>query len=160
MDYTTTPNRARKNLDRRLTWLRHVDALVRPPRGWIRAIRDALGLTAAKLGERMQVSQPTITELEKAEVEKRITLGSLERAAEAMGCTLVYALVPRRPLEEMVQERALQVASEILAGVDHTMQLEAQGMDAGELDEERARLASKLVHEKIRSLWKQSQGPT
>jgi len=150
-----TPNRARRNLDRRLAWLRQVDELVRPPRGWIRAIRDALGMTAAQLGERMQVSQPTITEFEKAEVEKRVTLGSLERAAEAMGCTLVYALVPRRPLEEMVQDRAREVAGEILASVDQTMQLEAQDVDAGELDEERARLASKLVHEKIRSLWKQ-----
>ena len=112
-------------------------------------------MTAAQLGERMQVSQPTITEFEKAEVEKRVTLGSLERAAEAMGCTLVYALVPRRPLEEMVQDRAREVAGEILASVDQTMQLEAQDVDAGELDEERARLASKLVHEKIRSLWKQ-----
>ena len=102
--------RVRKTLDRRFAWLRKASA--RPPRGWIRAIRDALGMTAAQLGERMHVSQPTVTELEKAEVESRITLGSLERAAEAMGCTLVYALVPRRPLEEMVEERARQIAEE------------------------------------------------
>lgn len=78
-------------------------------------------MTAAQLGERMKIAQPTVTELEKAEVESRITLGSLERAAEAMGCTLVYALVPRRPLEEMVQDRARQIADEMVAGKIQTL---------------------------------------
>lgn len=152
MDRSTT----RKKLERRLARLRPVDELVRPPRGWVRAIRDAIGMTAAQLASRMKVTQPTIADLEKAESESRVTLASLERAAAAMGCTLVYALVPRRPLEDVVQERARQVAGEILGRVDHTMRLEAQGVDADDMDDARARLADKLVREKIRSLWKRS----
>jgi predicted DNA-binding mobile mystery protein A len=146
---------ARKNLDKRLARLRPADELLRPHKGWVRAMRDAIGMTAAQLATRMKVAQPRITELEKAEVTGRITLTSLERAAEAMGCTLVYALVPRRPLEELVQDRARQVADKILARVDHTMRLEDQGVnaDAGELEDARARLAATLVQEKIHSLW-------
>ena len=72
-----------------------------------------------------------------------------------MGCTLVYALVPRRPLEEMVRDRARQIAVETLARVDHTMRLEAQGVDTDsyEKDKVRARLAASLVEDRIRSLW-------
>src|SRR5216684_5875804 len=99
---------ARKQLDKRLARLRPVDELVRPQRGWVRAIRDAIGMTAAQLAARMKVSQPRIADLEKAEVDGRLTLNSLERAAEALGCTLVYALVPHRSLEELVQDRARQ----------------------------------------------------
>lgn len=146
---------ARKKLDRRLARLRPVNELVRPPRGWVRAIRDAIGMTASQLAARMKVTQPTIADLEKAEAESRVTLASLERAAAAMDCTLVYALVPRRPLEEQVEERARQVAGEILGRVDHTMRLEAQGVDTDDMDDARARLADKLVREKPRSLWKQ-----
>jgi len=72
-----------------------------------------------------------------------------------MGCTLVYALVPRRPLEEMVRDRARQIAVETLARVDHTMRLEGQGVDSDsyEKDKVRARLAASLVEDRIRSLW-------
>jgi len=147
----------RKNLDKRLARLRSSDELTRPPKGWVRAIRDAIGMTASQLAARMKVSQPRITELEKAEVDGRLTLNSLERAAAAMGCTLVYALVPRRPLEEMVRNRARQIASETLARVDHTMRLEGQGVDtnAAEHDKVRARLAASLVQDIMRSLWNQ-----
>ena len=148
---------ARKNLEKRLARLRPADELLRPHRGWVRAMRDAIGMTAAQLAARMKVAQPRITELEKAEVAGRVTLASLERAAEAMGCTLVYAFVPRRPLEELVKDRARQVAGKILARVDHTMRLENQGVaaGAGELEDARASLAAKLVREKIHSLWNQ-----
>jgi predicted DNA-binding mobile mystery protein A len=114
-------------------------------------------MTAAQLAARMKVSQPRIADLEKAEVDGRLTLNSLERAAEAMGCTLVYALVPRRPLEQIVQDRARQIAGKTIARVDHTMRLEGQGVDAdaSEQDDARARLAEKLLNNKIRTLWRQ-----
>ncbi len=64
--------------------------LARPHRGWVKAIREALGMTTAQFAQRMGVSQPRTTELEQAEIEDKITLGTLRRAAEAMNCTLVY----------------------------------------------------------------------
>jgi predicted DNA-binding mobile mystery protein A len=148
---------ARRTLDKRLARLRSGDELARPQKGWVRAIRDAIGMTAAQLAARMKVSQPRIADLERAEVDGRLTLNSLERAAEAMGCTLVYGLVPRRPLEELVQDRARQMADKTLARVDQTMRLEAQGVDtdANEQNDVRARLAAKLVQDNIRSLWNQ-----
>lgn len=87
---------ARKQLDKRLNFVRSTDALTRPPRGWIKAIREALGMTTAQIARRMGVSQPRAVEIEKAEKTGAITLDTLERAARAMDCRLVYAFVPKK----------------------------------------------------------------
>jgi len=100
----------------------------RPARGWVRAIRDALGMTTAQLAARLGVKQPRVVELERGEVQGTITLHSLERAAEAMGCKVVYMLVPHEPLTLTLQKRAAEIARQQLAAVDQTMQLEAQAV--------------------------------
>jgi predicted DNA-binding mobile mystery protein A len=144
---------ARRHIERRLGKLRPARQFAQPQRGWIRAVRDALGMSAAKLAERMNVSQPRVFALEKAEARGAVTIASLERAAQAMECTLVYALVPNRPIDEMLQKRALRIVTEELARVQHTMRLENQGMSAAELKEERRRLAADLIREYPRRLW-------
>ena len=120
---------AAEQLDRRFAELKPLAELARPPRGWIRAIRDGLGMTTAQVAARIGVAQPRISEMERAEVSGSISLHSLERAAEAMGCRVVYALVPMKPLTEMIRERAEIVADQKLAAVEQTMRLENQGVD-------------------------------
>src|SRR5687768_10608038 len=120
---------ASEQLDKRLSGLRPLARAARPSRGWVRAIREALGMTTAQLGKRMDVQQPRIVELENAESSGNITMQSLERAAEALGCRLVYALVPHKPLTETLEERALQAARRQLSLVEQSMRLEAQGVD-------------------------------
>lgn len=143
---------ARKQLDKRFREMHSIADFPRPPRGWIRAIREALEMTAAQLGERLKVSQPRITALEKSEMEDSITLETLRRAAEALDCRLVYAFVPRESLDEMVMARARAVADKKLSRVDHTMRLENQSIDSQELSNAREELARTLA-EKPRRLW-------
>ena len=97
---------ARKNIDRRLAALGDPQKLSRPPYGWIKAIREALGMTSRQFAKRMGVSQPRASAIEKNEVIGSITLDTLQRAANALECQLVYALVPRKPLQALVKERA------------------------------------------------------
>jgi predicted DNA-binding mobile mystery protein A len=144
---------ARKNLDKRLTLLRNIDAFARPPRGWIRAIREALGMTAAQLGERLGITQPTVAGLEKAEAGKTVTLETLERAARALDCTLVYALVPRKPLETLVQERAGERAHERLRTISHSMALEDQRVDEQDERAQLERLVQELIDGPGSALW-------
>jgi len=66
-----------------------------PQRGWIRAIRDALGVSGPQLAFRLGVSKQRISALEKAEIEGGASLNSIRQAADALDCDLVYALVPR-----------------------------------------------------------------
>lgn len=120
---------ASEQLDKRLNALRPLEMATRPSRGWIRAVREALGMTTAQLARRMDVSQPRIVELEKAEATGNITMRSLERAADALGCQVIYALIPREPLTTTLEARALQVAERQLSSVEQTMRLEAQSVD-------------------------------
>src|ERR1700730_5919753 len=95
-----------RHLDQRFKVLRPLAWNPRPSKGWIRAIRDALGMTSAQLAHRLGVSQPRIIELEKSEASGTVTLNTLQRAAEALGCRLVYALVPGQPLADNLRGRA------------------------------------------------------
>lgn len=122
-----------------------------PARGWVRAIRDALGMTTRELARRARVSSPRITQIEQAEIEGAITIATLERIAQALGCRLEYALVPERPLGEMVRTQAQRKAAETLAEVDHTMSLEQQRTD----DEARRHTLERLTNDFVgrRGLW-------
>ncbi len=130
---------ARRHLDKRLNPLRDKDALARPPKGWVKAIREALGMTTAQLADRLGVSQPRAVNIEQAEVSGVISLQSLERAAQALDCELVYALVPRKPLEEIAGERAVLRASKRLQAPD--------------TDKEVRELAAWLVKQSGSALW-------
>ncbi len=110
------------------------DALAaRPSRGWIRAIRDALGMTGAQLATRMGISQPAVAQLERSEADGHIRLDSLRRAADALDCDVVYALVPRTTLEDTVRRRARQVAAREIDAIDASMRLDERGLTATDL---------------------------
>jgi predicted DNA-binding mobile mystery protein A len=143
---------ARKNLDRKLGALRAAD-FGRPGGGWLRAIRDALGVSSRQLAARMDVAQSRIVALEKAELTGSTTLKSLREAAEALGCTLVYALVPARPLDQMVRERARQKAVGQYASVAQGMLLENQALSVARMNEEIERLTDDILAEPLRLLW-------
>jgi len=143
---------ARRQLDKRLISFRVID-FQRPPRGWIKAIREALGMTTAQLGRKLGVSQPRIVKIEKSETDGSITLGSLERTAQALDCRIVYALVPRKSLKEVIDERAHQKAKKRLESTSHTMALEAQRPETEDENEQLKRLASNLIEKGGSSLW-------
>ena len=146
---------ARRQIDKRLTLLEKNDAFTRPPRGWVKAIREALGMTAEQLGARLGVSQVRALALEKGEVSGSVTLASLERAAHALDCRLVYALIPRKPLEELVEERATKLAHKQLQATRHTMALEAQSVDAAEEAAQFEKLKQELIAKSGSKLWEE-----
>jgi predicted DNA-binding mobile mystery protein A len=146
--------RARQRLDERLSTLKPDDRFHPPPKGWIRAIRDAIGMSGVQMASRLGVRPQTVEAIEKSEAADSIQLNTLRRAAEALDCTLVYALVPRTSLEDAVEQRARKIAFRDLRRVAHTMKLEAQGTgDAGM----EARIAAYIRDViKDRDLWKES----
>jgi len=123
---------ARRHLDARFTEMSS-DALERPSRGWIRAIREALGMSAGQLGRRLGISQPSVFGLEESEEYGSIKLSTLSRVAAALNCRLVYALVPNEPLEAMVEARARGIAAQQLEMIERTMALENQTVEGSDL---------------------------
>jgi predicted DNA-binding mobile mystery protein A len=140
-------------LDKRFNELGALAKAARPPRGWVRAIRESLGMTTGQLAKRLGVQQPRAVELEHGEASGNITVHTLERAAQALGCRLVYVLIPEKPLADTIRERASLVAAQQLASVEQTMRLEAQGVtDKTQRKEAHARLVEKLLRRPAR-LW-------
>lgn len=142
----------RAQLDKRLagTGLRPASKL---RAGWIRATRESVGMTAAHLARRMGVTEATVRGLERSEARGAISLHSLERAARALGCELTYALVPSAgSLEQLVEDRAQQLARRRVGRVAHSMTLEGQG--SPESAEARVReLAAELKVRLPSELW-------
>ena len=145
---------ARRQLDRRSIPLRGLSAWLTPHQGWIRATRDALGMSGSELAERMGVRQQSVHNLEVSERRKTIQLDTLARVADAMDCDLVYALVPRTSLEESVRSRARRKAAEHFGPIAHHSRLEDQAVG----DEEAETLLDDLAERFIdrRGLWTDS----
>ena len=151
----TSPRRtARRRLDQRLVGL---DLGQRPPRGWVRAIREALGMTTAELGQRMGLTQSRVSQIERSEELGSIRLDTLERAAQALNCQVRYVFVPNEPLEEMVQRQARLRAQAEVDAVAHTMALEDQVPEPGVLDSLVQEMAERFVDE--RHLWEKPNAP-
>ncbi len=120
---------ARRRLDRRYDSASVEHLTARPRMGWVRAVRDALGMSTRQLAARMGVAQATVVQLERSEANGTVQLATLRRAADALNCDVVYALVPRDgSLERTVQEQARRRASALVKAVDRSMELEGQAV--------------------------------
>ncbi len=137
--------RSRELLDSHFHEWQQLRGLSRPPRGWLRAVREALGMSAAALGARLGTTAGAVTRLQQSEAADRIRLDTLRRAADALGCDLVYLLVPRRPLVEVVHDRARELAHAHIAAIEQTMRLEDQA--TGQTQEMEDELAKRLVEQ-------------
>jgi len=97
-------------------------------------------MTNVQLAKRMKKKAPqSIEDMQKSELTETIQLGTLRRLAEAMGCRLVYAVVPPKPLAQIRRERAQQIAERVIKRTAHSMRLEGQGISD---DAERRQLES------------------
>jgi predicted DNA-binding mobile mystery protein A len=130
MNKTRLAARSRSRLDERRKALGPVTRYAPPVHGWIKAIRESLGMTAAQLAKRLGIRQPSVVAMEQSEARGAIELATLRRVAAALDCTLVYALVPNKPLEAMVRERARAFLRRRQEPVEHSMLLENQKVTA------------------------------
>ena len=129
MDNNQLRQAARRRLDRRFNASSPKELKTLPRLGWVRAVRDALGMSTRQLAARMNVAQPTVVQLEQSEASGTVKLATLRRAADAMNCDLVYALVPREgSLEATVLTQARRRASSVVNAVDRSMALEDQAV--------------------------------
>lgn len=125
----------------------------RPSGGWLRAIRQTLGMTTRQLARLVGVTQAAVVDAERSEAKGDITLATLQRYATALDCELKYVLVPKRPLQEMVEERADRIARDQVARVRHSMALEDQLTGKEHLDREIEELRRRLLEGKRSRLW-------
>ena len=147
-------NRAqsRRRLDQRFG--RHGDLadLAPPPQGWIRTLRDSLGMTGGDLARRMGIHPSRVPAIERGERELTLKLDTLTRVANALNCDLVYALVPRTSLDGMVDVQARRRAVKHLRNVVVHSQLEDQEVTPDDLETQIDDLAYEF--RRRRDLWR------
>lgn len=143
----------RRSLDEKLKAYHEAKHQPLPKSGWIRAIREALGMTSRQLAERMGIQQSGVILLERREVDKKASLEVLEKAARAMNCKFVYAFVPEESLEKVVDEQSQRAAAQILRSTLHTMSLELQNVAEPEKKLHLEELATELKNKLDSRLW-------
>ena len=128
-----------------------------PKKGWIKTIRQALGMSSETLAKIINCSRANITSLEQREQKKTITLDSLEKVAIAMNCKLVYCLVPLKPVEQILKDQATVVAKHRIKSVNHSMALEDQGLTYKQLKQLEKNLIHELLEGSPKNLWDKNE---
>jgi predicted DNA-binding mobile mystery protein A len=127
--------------------------LHRPKEGWIRSLRKALGMSSPQLGKLLRISKAQASQMERMEVDDRITLKQLRRVAEALNCELKYALVPRQSIHELIRDRARIKAKKLVQSANQQMLLESQQLDEKSLEEQIEMEMDRLLQTMPRDLW-------
>ncbi len=143
----------RRSLDRKLKLFNDLLTSSPPRTGWIKAIRESLGMTSSQLASRMGIQQSGVILLEQREIQKKVSLETLERAAQALQCKLVYALIPEESLEKTLQYQAELVSEKIFKRTLHTMDLEMQKSNREETELHRQELITSLIDKLDKRLW-------
>lgn len=143
-----------QQIDEALKPYREARGIPIPGGGWLRAVREALGLTVRQQAARLGMAAATLHRSEQSEAEERISLAQLRKLAEGLECELVYGLVPRKALTERVQEQATRLARSEILGVAHSMSLEDQRPSERYLRKQLDQRRAELLSGKWSALWR------
>lgn len=135
-------------LDKKTSDLKSAKNIVPQSSGWIKTVREAIGMTVSQLAARLGVTQPRITKMESN--EDNLKLSTMKKAAEAMNCEFVYYFKPRTTFQNLVDEQAQKKATEVLKTVNVNMALENQEIAEDEAVKD---FASDLINTKIKQIW-------
>ena len=144
---------AREQLDETMKSFDPLKAMPAPGKGWIRAIRDTLGMTGVQLAKRLNVNQQRVARIEQDEILGKVTLNTIQNAAEAMDCVFVYGVVPRDSLEQIVRKQAKVVAKNRMALSNQMMRLEMQELSEAEKAKAMQNLIDEIIDTMPKSLW-------
>ena len=125
----------------------------RPREGWLKTIRQALGMSSSILAQRLHCSRSNIIKMEQRETKGTISLESLDTVAQAMNCKLVYCIVPVKPLENQLEEQARLLAKKRIMAINHSMKLEEQGLTPQQLQKQEDNLVQELLQDDPKKLW-------
>lgn len=142
-----------KKLDDKLEVLKPARKVHRPIKGWIKAIRSTLGMTTAQMAIKVGVSQPRIVHIEQSEPLGDIKISTMQKIANSLEMDFFYGFVPRKSLEDIVKQRATQIAKERLKRVGHTMALESQDISSKKQEEMLEKIVAELLNDLPKKFW-------
>ena len=145
----------REQLDSKLSTLKEFAVQGLTSIGWIKTIREALGMTSSNLASRVGVNQSRIIHMEKAESDGYIKISTMKKIADALDMDFVYGFVPRTSLNEMVREQAKKIALQKMERLDHTMRLEMQELSTEEKGKALQDMIDRILIDRPKGFWKE-----
>ncbi|QQS37035.1 MAG: mobile mystery protein A [Ignavibacteriales bacterium] len=125
-----------------------------PSNGWINTIRKTINMSLRQLGKKLKVSTQNINQLEQREKDGSISIQKLKETAEALNCYFLYAVVPKNgSLKKMIEDRANEIARDIVLRTSHSMKLEDQENSAERINRAIKEKAEKIRNELPKYLW-------
>jgi predicted DNA-binding mobile mystery protein A len=143
-------------LDQKLQAFQSLQEESIPTSGWIRFVRQSIGMSLRQLGERMGITPQSVSDIEHREADGKVTLSTLRDAAEALDMRVVYALVPKQgTMRDIVRRQARRLAEDAVARTSISMSLEEQSVPREELLREVDFLVEELMRKNTRTFWNQ-----
>lgn len=146
-------NQLQSNIEQNGVYARKIFQPHRATEGWIKLIRQALGMSGAQLARKMGVSRALVSNTEKAEIEGRVTIKKMQEFSEAMECEFVYCIIPRDKFQTIQKGRATEKAQLIVDRTNKHMGLEGQALTNARTKFELERLADQILKEGLSDLW-------
>jgi predicted DNA-binding mobile mystery protein A len=110
-------------------------------------------MSGANVAERMGVSRAAIFQAERNERRGAITIAQMRKIAAAMDAEFVYAVVPKRSVEDVIRAQALRKAEARIRRVSSHMALESQSLSSEQTRRRITNLAEELVREMPPDFW-------
>ncbi|MFK7058587.1 mobile mystery protein A [Flavobacterium oreochromis] len=143
-----------EQIDAKLACFKEVEEVVLPSVGWVKSIRTTLNMSLRQLGNRLNLSAQSIGDMEKREANGTITLNTLKELARALDMRLVYGFIPNKgSIEQMIEQRAQEIAQEIIGRTHVTMTLEDQQNSIERIKKAIAQKTEEIKNEMPRYLW-------
>ncbi len=143
-----------QQLNEKLEKITVLNNLVVPPIGWIKAIRNGLGMSMEQLGKKLSISKQAVMDMEKREKVGAVTLKSMQELAKAMDMQFVYGFIPNDgSLEQMIEKRALEIAKTIVQRTANTMKLEDQANSKERIEKAIKERAAEIINKTPKILW-------
>ncbi len=143
-----------EQLDKKLEWFKVFSEITTPATGWIQAIRTALKMSLRQMGNRLSITPQSMKEIEQREKEGSITLKNLREAGKVLNMQLVYGFIPKdESLEKMIEQKAHEIAKEIVLRTSHNMMLEDQQNSKERIEKAIKERAEEIKNEMPGYLW-------
>jgi len=143
-----------KQVEQKMKVFKELKSIVIPDEGWVKSIRTALKITLKQLGKKLNITPQSVREIEQREKSGAISLNILRKFGEALDMKLVYGFIPKhQTLNEIINQRAYEVAKTIVMRTSKTMELEDQKVKNEQLEKAIEAKQEEIVREMPKYLW-------
>ena len=143
-----------EQLDKKIIKFSELNNIEIPSTGWIKAIRTALKMSLRQLGIKMNITAQSVKEIEERENNGTVSINVLRQVGQVLQLKFVYGFIPKnKTLKNMIEERAQQLAEEIVERTSISMKLEDQENQPERIKNAIKEKTKTIIDEMPKQLW-------